>query len=113
MLEQTSVALLLSYVVNGLVQAIAEPIKNKFPEKDLWWLFYVGLVLGAVLSWFANVNLFADVVAEPIGKILTAVLVGRGSTTVADLLNYLKLKKDELKTAIVVNEKFSHTHEEK
>ena len=73
-------AALLAVTNTALVDYIKRPIQQRFPKLDLWWFIYISLVTGFAIGWFANINMFADVVDEVIlGRILTAILIGGGS----------------------------------
>jgi len=64
----------------AFVDYIAEPIRQKYPDIDLWWLMYVALVTGTLLGWFAVGDLFSDYVTDPtVSKALTALTVGGGT----------------------------------
>jgi uncharacterized BrkB/YihY/UPF0761 family membrane protein len=81
----TTVAIFLAVVAKSLVDAIAAPIRQKFPDLDLWWLIYVAWLVGGGLSYACGVNLFLVVVPQMpalVGVVLTAVLVGGGATLI-------------------------------
>jgi hypothetical protein len=87
-MNELTIAIFLSVVANRIIEAIAQPVKLKFPALDLWWLIYVSWGVGGLLAWFAGVNLFTALVPslDPmIGRVLTAVVVGGGSNLLADL----------------------------
>jgi hypothetical protein len=87
-MNELTIAIFLSVVANRVIEAIAQPVKLKYPAVDLWWLIYVAWVVGGLLAWFAGVNLFAVLVPSldlTIGRVLTAVVVGGGSNLLADL----------------------------
>ena len=76
-------AVLLAVTNSEVVDYIKRPIVQKFPELDLWWFVYVSLTTGFVIGWFANINLFEAVVEEELlGRILTAALIGGGSSLI-------------------------------
>lgn len=79
-MEALTSALLLAVVVKSVLDAIAEPLRNKFPQLDLWWFDYVALVVGGVAAWFAEINLFAPYFAnELLGRLMTAFVIGGGA----------------------------------
>ena len=83
-------AVLLATIVERLVEALSRPVKERYPDADLWWLFYVALVLGGLVGWFSDINLLADLVEnEVLGRVLTSVMIGGGSTLVHELLSGL------------------------
>jgi hypothetical protein len=80
------VALFLAIVNNRIIEAVAAPLKKKYPDLDTWWLIYVAWAVGGVLAWLSGVNLFADYLQAPLaGRILTAIVVGGGANLIADL----------------------------
>lgn len=84
------VASFLAVVAKSIIDAVAEPIRKKWPNMDLWWLIYVTWALGGTLSYLAGVNLFTEMVPtlDPlVGQILTAITVGGGSSLVYDLFD--------------------------
>jgi len=89
-LDAFAAALLLGVTNMAIVNYLAEPVRKRYPELDLWWLLYVALGTGSVIGWFANVNLFAEIIPtmEPLaGKILTCVLIGGGSKLLHDVFD--------------------------
>lgn len=85
-MESLGSAVLVALVVKTLLDRVAEPLRTKFPQLDLWWFDWVALLLGGVVAWFAGFNLFAAHFSnEVLGRILTACAVGGG----ANVLNQL------------------------
>jgi len=83
-------ALLLGVVNMSIVDYLAEPVRKRYPKLDLWWLLYVALGTGGAIGWFANINLFADMIPtmEPLaGKILTCALIGGGAKLMHDIFD--------------------------
>jgi len=77
------IAVLLAITNSEIVDFIKKPVMKKFPNLDLWWFVYVGLVTGFLIGWFGKINLFEGVVEEEtLGRILTAILIGGGSTLI-------------------------------
>ena len=61
---------------------------DRQPNLDRWWLIYVGLAAGGLLSWFCGLNLFALLPIPPVvGMVLTALLVGGGSPLIHVVVN--------------------------
>jgi hypothetical protein len=60
---------------------VGRPLEKQAPNLSRWWLMYVALVTGGVMSWFCEANLFAGAEDVPamLGRVLTAVIVGGGS----------------------------------
>ena len=82
-MEQLTVGLFLATVNKSIVDYLADPIRKKYPNADLWWLIYVALGTGAVLAWYAQVNLFAGYIPDVlVGRIVSCVAVGGGSTLI-------------------------------
>ena len=84
-MEILSVALFLSVVVRSFLDYIAEPIRAKFPTLDLWWFNYLAIVVGGVIGWLAEINLFAGYFGNvALGRIMTALLIGGGAKLIND-----------------------------
>ena len=80
--------LFLAAVNTAVVNYLAEPVRQRYPELDLWWLLYVALATGFVISWFAGVNLFETQIAnELLGRILSGILVGGGSSLIHNVFD--------------------------
>lgn len=85
-METLSIALFLSVVVRSFLDYIAEPIRTKFPTLDLWWFNYLAIVLGGVIGWLAELNLFAGYFGNIVlGRIMTALLIGGGAKLINDV----------------------------
>ena len=79
---------LLAFVVEILVEhLVGKPLEQAAPAVPRWWLIYVSLVAGAVLGWFAQVNLFEGLIPVLVGRIVTALLLGGGSQIVHAVVN--------------------------
>ena len=81
------VAVLLAVVNRALIEYLATPIRQKFPDLDLWFLTYLALVTGGIIGWLAGINLFGAIETMPVlvGRILTAVCIGGGSSLLHDI----------------------------
>jgi hypothetical protein len=89
-LAPLAAALLLAIANMSIVEYLATPFKKKFTEVDFWWLLFVALGTGSVIGWFANIDLFSDLIPtmEPLaGKILTSVLIGGGASLIHNVFN--------------------------
>lgn len=87
-MEILAIGLFLSAVNTALINYLAEPVRQKYPTIDLWWLLYVALVTGFVIAWFAGVNLFgAYIENELLGRVLSGFLVGGGSSLIHDVFD--------------------------
>ena len=80
-------AVLLAVVNRALVDYLAAPIKQKYPDHDLWYLVYASFVTGGAIGWLAGVNLFAAIPTMPdiLGRILTAACIGGGANLLHDV----------------------------
>lgn len=82
------VGVLLAVVNTKLVDYLAAPLKQKFPDLDLWWLLYLSLVTGFAIGWFGNVNLFSEYIENVLlGRVLSSLLVGGGSSLIYDVFD--------------------------
>ena len=82
-------AFFLAFVAEVLVEhLVAKPLEAAAPYTPRWWLIYVSLVVGAVLGWFFEANVFA-VLAIPalVGCVLTALLIGGGTQVLHKVVN--------------------------
>lgn len=71
-----------------LIDALTRPITEKYPNLDMWWLFYVALITGSLLGWFSEVNLVAEYIPNVLlGRILSSLLIGGGSTLIHEVFN--------------------------
>lgn len=72
----------------SIVNYLADPVRKKFPDLDLWWLVYVALATGFAIGWFSEINLFLDVMPEVlVGRILTGIVVGGGSSLIYNVFH--------------------------
>jgi hypothetical protein len=80
------VALFLALVSNRVVAGLVAPVRQKWPELDMWWLIYVSWVIGGLLGWLAEVNLFAAYLPNELaGRVLSAVVIGGGANMIYDI----------------------------
>jgi hypothetical protein len=87
-METLATGLFLAAVNTALINYLAEPIRQKYPNLDLWWLLYVALGTGFAVAWFAGVNLFgAYIENELLGRVLSGFLVGGGSKLIYDIFD--------------------------
>jgi hypothetical protein len=87
-METLAIGLFLAAVNMALINYLAEPIRQKYPTIDLWWLLYVALATGFLIAWFAGVNLFgAYIENELLGRVLSGFLVGGGSSLIHDVFD--------------------------
>lgn len=79
-MEQLAAAIFLSTANYAIVNYLADPIRKKYPDLDLWWFVYVSFVTGAALSLVAGTNLFGAYIANELAAmVVTALAVGGGS----------------------------------
>ncbi len=82
-MEQIAAALFLATANYGIVNYLADPIRQRFPDLDLWWLVYVSFGTGFVLSLVSGINLFADYIPHELAAmVVTALVVGGGSNLI-------------------------------
>lgn len=87
-METLAIGLFLAAVNTKIIDWFAEPIRRKFPNLDMWWLLYVAAVTGFVLAWLSGVNLFvAYIENDALGRILSGLLVGGGSSLIHDIFD--------------------------
>ena len=83
-----AIALFLAVANQKIIDYLAAPVRQKWPELDLWWLVYVALFTGAVMAWFAKINLFIEYVPHDLaGRVLTCIVVGGGSSLLHDIFD--------------------------
>lgn len=87
-MDNFATGLFLAVVNMAIINYLAAPVREKKPEFDLWFLVYVALLTGFLISWFAGVNLFeGHIVNVPLGRILSGILVGGGSSLIHDVFD--------------------------
>ena len=81
------IAVLLAVVNRAIVDYLAAPIKQHYPNHDTWYLVYVAFVIGGVIGWLSGVNLFGGIetMAPITGRILTACCIGGGANLLHDI----------------------------
>jgi hypothetical protein len=85
-MEPLAIGILLAVVNQKIIDYVLAPIRQRWPEIDLWWAIYLALAVGAVLAWLANINMFAEYVPDALaGRVLTCILVGGGSSLINDV----------------------------
>ena len=88
-------ATFLVVLVERVVAAGITPIFDKYGW-DKFVLIYIAWILGAVLVFVANVNLFAELfptLAPIIGQILSAIVAGGGANLLHDVFDPEAKKK--------------------
>ena len=85
-MDALAIALFLSIFTNRVLEAVVNPLKQKYPELDMWWLIYVAWVVGGFVGWLSGVNLLVDYIpSELAGRIMTAIVIGGGANLINDL----------------------------
>lgn len=80
--------LFLAIANQKIIDYLAAPIRQRYPELELWWLVYVALGTGAVVAWFAQVNLFGSYVPDPlVGRVLSCIVIGGGASLLHDIFD--------------------------
>jgi len=87
-MESLTVGLFLATINTKCIDFLAAPVRKQFPDLNLWWLLYLALATGAAIAWVAGVNLFAAYISDEIlGRVLSCVLVGSGSSLIHDIFD--------------------------
>lgn len=88
------IAFLLAVANKAVISYLAEPIKQKFPDLDLWWITYVAFGTGVLIGFLSNVNLFeATGLVGLSGRILTACVIGGGASLIHDIFDHEDVKR--------------------
>ena len=87
-----AVALVLAFLIESSVEHfVVKPLKRA--EKQTWWVSYLALVLGILMSIGFRIDLLAsfniEAITPLIGQIVTGFVIGRGSNFVSDLAGRL------------------------
>ena len=92
-----TLALFLAVLNNRLVELFVAPIFEKYWPAHKWLVLYVSMATATMIVWFTDITLFAEVIHNPLGKILTGIVVGGGSNLIHDLfdsqINLLRIFK--------------------
>ncbi len=79
-------AIFLAVANKALVDYLANPIRKKKPEWDLWWLGYVAFVTGAALGWVSGIDILSFAVADPTAsRFVSALFIGGGASLIHDI----------------------------
>jgi len=83
------VAFLLAVANKAVIGYLAEPIRKRFPNLDLWWLTYLSFATGVLIGYLANVNLFEHTGLVGLsGRILSACVIGGGASLIHDIFDH-------------------------
>ena len=81
------IAAFMATVANRLVDGLFKPMFAKF-NLDNFYLMYVAWLVGGVLVWITQVNVFVSYVPNPLyGQVLTALVAGGGANLLHDLFD--------------------------
>jgi hypothetical protein len=58
---------------------VGKPLEVKLARIDRWWLIYVALASGTLVTWFAGLNIFGALMPDVLGRIPMGAIVGGGS----------------------------------
>ena len=84
-LKPLELLLYLVLLINRLVAAFIQPL-FEHENWDRFWLMYIAWILGGVLVFLTDINLFAGTFhKELVGQLLTAVCVGGGANILYDI----------------------------
>jgi len=87
-MEPLVIGLFLATLNTKLIDWLAAPVREQWPDANLWWLIYVALATGAAIAWLSGVNLFAAYIDDGLlGRILSCILVGGGSSLIHDVFD--------------------------
>lgn len=87
-METLAIGLFLAAVNKKLIDYLAEPVRRRYPDLDMWWLLYVAALTGFAISWLAGVNLFGGYIDNDVlGRVLSGLLVGGGSSLIHDVFD--------------------------
>lgn len=96
-MDNFATGLFLAVVNMAIINYLAAPVREKMPKFDLWFLVYVALITGFLISWFAQVNLFeAHITNVLLGRVLSGILIGGGSSLIHDVFDRPTMEGVEL-----------------
>jgi hypothetical protein len=94
------VAFLLAVANKAIISYLADPLRKKFPNLDLWWLTYVSFGTGVLIGYLSNVNLFESTGLVGIsGRILSACVIGGGASLLHDIFDHQDVRTITVGTA--------------
>lgn len=86
-LAQLGAAIVAAFVIERLIDALVKPIWEHF-ALDKFWLLYVGAIGGGALAWATGLNALPVFGVSPVvGRVLTCLVVGLGSSFIYDLVD--------------------------
>jgi membrane-associated PAP2 superfamily phosphatase len=85
-MEQLTTALFLATANYAIINYLADPVRQQYPNLNLWWLVYVAFATGAALSWLAGVDLLAVYIDNAlVSRLVTALVIGGGSNLIHNI----------------------------
>ena len=85
-MEALAIVLFLAVANKAIIDYLVAPVRQKWPDIDLWFLVYVALATGGLIGWLSQANVFAAYMPDPlVGRILTSIVVGGGSSLIHDI----------------------------
>lgn len=100
--ENTLAILFAAILVESLVNMVRN-IKTKTTDWRYWTALALGLVVGVLVSYNWNLDLFSALLGEGqlpyVGDVLTGLVVARGSNVVSDVLKLVNSARARLDTA--------------
>ena len=85
-MEALAIVLFLAVANKAIIDYLVAPVRQKWPDIDLWFLVYVALATGGLIGWLSGANVFAPYMPDPfVGRVLTSILVGGGSSLIHDI----------------------------
>jgi hypothetical protein len=94
------VAFLLAVANKAIISYLADPLRKRFPDLDLWWLTYVSFGTGVLIGYLSNVNLFESTGLVGIsGRILSACVIGGGASLLHDIFDHQDVRTITVGTA--------------
>lgn len=100
----------LATVAEAVVEGFISPLFKRY-KLDTFWLFYVAWAVSFALVLLSGVNLFGDFIPADtvalawVGRVLTAIIAGRGSNFLHDLFSAKRTQADQGKVLRELREK--------
>lgn len=88
------VAFLLAVANKAVISYLADPIRKRWPNLDLWFLTYISFGTGVLIGYLSNVNLFETTGLTGLpGRILTACVIGGGASLIHDIFDHEDVRR--------------------
>lgn len=85
-IELLGVAAVASLALEKLFEAVFGPLWERFGW-DTFYKLYAALAVGGVLGFFTGLNAFPVFEVPMIGRVLTAIAIGAGTSFIYDLMD--------------------------